>query len=45
MYTVFYGLQSHFTSVISMVSISTLRTSRESYDAHLIEEKREKLRL
>lgn len=42
MYTVFYGLQSHLTSVISMVSISTLRTVGESYDAHLIEEKKRK---
>lgn len=39
MYTVFYGLQSHCTSVISMASTSTLRTAGESYDPRLIKEK------
>lgn len=42
MYTVFYGLQSHFTSVISMASTSTLRIAGESYHPHLIEEKKRK---
>lgn len=45
MYTVFYGSQSHFTSVISMASTSTLRIAGESYDPHLIKRKTETLRV